>query len=145
VAGGAVVHLGALFPPTLNPGHRYRSALDRQKFLFKFKTFKDKKLGSQNRSTSCFSGFWSVIARFFAAAPGAIKNHLNTAELIRIAVTTLTAGGGIFSLLKAVEINAGQIFPSPADAGLATAVLTLILEVFRRLDHGQNVAIPQGR
>ena len=74
--------------------------------------------------------------------PERIKNHLNTEELVRIGVAALTAGGGGFSVLEAIQLDVPQIFPAPADTALAAAVLTLILETMRRLDHGQKIALP---
>jgi hypothetical protein len=103
---------------------------------------KEIKLRHRSNSNSFIGGFRTVSSNFFAEVPGAIKGHLNIVELIRIAVMALAAGGGIFGLLQAIELNVGQIFPAPADAGLASAVLTLLLEVLRRLGQGQHVAIP---
>jgi hypothetical protein len=73
---------------------------------------------------------------FFAAVPGALKDHLNTEELIRIAITVATTGGGVFGFLNAVLQHAPVVFPAPADAALATALLAAILEAARRLRHG---------
>jgi cobalamin synthase len=81
-----------------------------------------------------------AVRQFFAAVPGSLRNHLNFEELARIAVTALTAGGGMFGVLEAVLRQAQAIFPAPADAALATALLTLILEVSRRLQHGDDPA-----
>lgn len=78
----------------------------------------------------------SWLRAFLGEVPGSIRDHLNTRELVRIALTSLAAGGGLLGLLQAVVLASGSIFPSPADASLAAAVLTLILEACRRLDHG---------
>ena len=91
----------------------------------------------------CINGYFCVVS-FFSAVPGTIKSHLNTEELLRIAVTALTAGGGVFGLLEAVMRSAGLIFPAPSDAALAAAVLTMILESHRRLQHGSD-PIPRMR
>jgi hypothetical protein len=88
------------------------------------------------------SQVFAAIRRYLAEAPDAIKNHLNTTELLRIAVAALTTGGGVFSVLQAIVVNAGTIFPAPADAALATAVFTVILEVNRRLNHGAEPPAP---
>ena len=53
-----------------------------------------------------------LICRFLAAAPGSIKNHLNTEELARITIASLTAGGGLFGLIQALALNVGSIFPA---------------------------------
>lgn len=78
--------------------------------------------------------------QFFAAVPGSLRDHLNFEELARIAITALTAGGGVFGLLEAVLSQAPAVFPAPADAALAAALLTLILDVCRRLQHGDDPA-----
>jgi hypothetical protein len=75
---------------------------------------------------------------FFSVAPGALQSHLNTEELMRIAVASLSAGGGIFGLLEAIMRSAGVVFPAPSDAALAAALLTMILESHRRLQHGDE-------
>jgi hypothetical protein len=82
----------------------------------------------------------SRVVDFFAAVPGAIKNHLNSEELVRISVAALSAGGGVFAVLQALLVHAGEVFPAPADAALATAILTLILEARRRLAQGKQLA-----
>jgi cobalamin synthase len=75
---------------------------------------------------------------FLGAVPGAVKNHLNTEELARITLTAVVAGGGIFGILEAVMMAAGSIFPAPTDAALAATILAVVLEVFRRLQHGDD-------
>src|SRR5262249_44423087 len=75
------------------------------------------------------------LRRFFGPVPEAIKNHLNTAELLRISITAVVAGGGTLGMLQAILTGVGTIFPAPNDAAAATFVLTLLLESLRRLDH----------
>ena len=84
------------------------------------------------------------LTRFFAEAPGSLKDHLNQEEVIRISVSSLTAGGGILGLFELVLRSSGTLFPAPADAALATAILTLILETRRRLSQGSE-SIPFSR
>jgi hypothetical protein len=67
-----------------------------------------------------------------------LKDHLNGEELLRITVTAVSAGGGVFVLLKAVVLHAGPVFPAPADAALATLIVGTILDVRRRLGHGAD-------
>lgn len=81
-----------------------------------------------------------ALRRFLAEAPHSLSNHLNRAELARVLSAAMTAGGGAFGLVYALFTNVGSIFPSPADAALAAAVLTGILEALRRLGHGAPVA-----
>ena len=77
------------------------------------------------------------IDQFLAAVPGALKDHLNAEELARISIAALTAGGGLYGVLQAVTLHVGTIFPAPSDAAFAAAVLTLIMEAYRRLGHGE--------
>lgn len=74
--------------------------------------------------------------RFFAAAPCSLKNHLNTQELMRITVTAVTAGGGVFAVLQACVASAGTIFPAALDAALAVTLSTSMIEIYRRLGQG---------
>lgn len=76
--------------------------------------------------------------RFFAAAPGAIKAHLNVDEIFRVAVAALLAGGGAYGVLFAELSHLPQIV-TPADAAAASAVMTAIVEVSRRLGHGADL------
>lgn len=89
--------------------------------------------------------FRVVVCRFWGTVPGSLKNHLNVEELGRITVTSLTAGGGLFGLIQALTLNAGAIFPASADAALATAVMTMILETYRRLRQGQALVVASHR
>ncbi len=84
----------------------------------------------------------AVVCRFWGAVPGSLRNHLNVEELGRITITSLSAGGGLFGLVQALTLNAGTIFPATADAALATAVMTMILEAHRRLGQGQELIPP---
>jgi hypothetical protein len=88
-----------------------------------------------------------VVCRFWGTVPGSLRNHLNIEELGRITITSLTAGGGLFGLVQALTLTAGLIFPATADAALATAVMTMILETYRRLGQGQEPvpSAPNGR
>lgn len=78
---------------------------------------------------------FAAVKSFLAAVPGSLKGHLNSAELIRIGVTALTSGGGVLGLLVALQGAVGTLAPAP-DAALASAVLTVLVEVARRLQHG---------
>jgi hypothetical protein len=90
--------------------------------------------GNTNGSIDLMTSFRD----FLGPAPGALKDHLNTVELSRIVITSLAAGGSILTLLQAILMNVGTIFPAPTDAALAAVCLTLILEAVRRLNHGEN-------
>ena len=87
-----------------------------------------------------FSGLRVMVVRFWAEAPGSVKNHLNTDELARIVIASLTAGSGLFGLVQAIASNVGTIFPASGDAALAMIVLSMILESRRRLGQGRELA-----
>jgi hypothetical protein len=80
-----------------------------------------------------------LFLRFFGPVPGAIKDHLNSAELLRISVAALMAGGGILGILQAILAGVGTIFPAPNDAAAAAFVLTFLLECVRRLSQGHDL------
>ena len=96
---------------------------------------------TDSASLESFRSILERLGRFFAAVPGSLKNHLNRVELIRISISSLTAGGGIFGFLELTFQSVGILFPSPADAALAGAVFTLILEARRRLSQGTEVSV----
>jgi hypothetical protein len=79
----------------------------------------------------------SAARGFFGTAPNSLKSHLNKDELVRITITSLATGGGIFGLLQAIVVSAGVIFPAPTDAALAATILAALLDVLRRLGHGR--------
>lgn len=74
--------------------------------------------------------------RFVNAVPGSPRDHLSADELIRVALAALTVGGGAYGALDALLGCLGVTFPAPADAALAVALMTGILESSRRLRHG---------
>ena len=86
-----------------------------------------------------FTSLFEIVRHFFAAVPGSLMDHLNSEELIRIAITALTAGGGVLGIFEGVLGGVARVFPAPADAALAAALLTAILEVCRRLRHGEEL------
>ena len=85
-----------------------------------------------------FAAAMGLIYEYFWNVPGSLQGHLNSAELARVSMVALTTGAGIFAALSAWTLERGSIIPSPADAGLAVAVFTLILETRRRLGHGKE-------
>lgn len=80
-----------------------------------------------------------AIGRFIGQAPDSIKAHINVDEAVRIAITALLAGGGVYGVIFAELAHLPQLV-TPADAAFATAVVTLISETIRRFGHG--VALP---
>lgn len=79
----------------------------------------------------------SILA-FLGSAPDAIRGHLNVSELIRIAVATVLAGGGVYEVVRSLAASIEQ-WVAPGDAGLATAAFVLVLEIWRRLKQGDRV------
>lgn len=84
----------------------------------------------------------SFIGKFLGPAVGSIKGHLNIEELLKTLVTAVLAGGGILGVLTALIPVIGVIVPNAADAALATGVLTVIVDVVRRLQHGTAPPTP---
>ena len=105
-----------------------------------------KKMSWMRRLFEVIAGFGSYVVKFAKEAPRSLKGHLNLDELTRVAVASFIAGGGAFGFLDSVVRNIGVIFPAPADAALAVMLITLILDVARRLQHGDVVwaATPRG-
>ena len=85
-----------------------------------------------------FAAATARISEYLAGVPGSLQGHLNGEELARVSMAAMTTGTGISGALSALALQSGSFFPSPADAGLAVAVLTLILESRRRLGHGKE-------
>ena len=91
-----------------------------------------------NGATTSVSVWFQQRCLYLDEVPGAIKAHLNTEELVRVAVTSITAGLGLFGTLQALALEVGTIFPAPSDAALAAALLAFILEIRRRLNQGRE-------
>lgn len=93
---------------------------------------------SRLKALVSFKAFQAALASFLSEVPGAIKDHLNVAEIERIAWTALTTGGAS-ALLPALLSNVALVV-QPQDAALATGLVTVIVEVARRLGHGTTLA-----
>ena len=76
-----------------------------------------------------------AVIGFLGAVPGAVRDHINVAEAVRIGVAAALAGGGVYGVLFAELARLPEIV-TPADAATAAAVVTLISETLRRLGHG---------
>ena len=84
------------------------------------------------------------IKEFFSAVAGTRKGILVAEELFRSILTALGAAsfsGLLLTLLEGVLAHASLIFPNPITASLATMILTLIIDLVRRLN--QNGAPPR--
>lgn len=77
----------------------------------------------------------ALIKSLLAEAPGALAGHLNVAEIQRIVLTTLLSSGGVAAILPALLASIGTIV-APQDVALATAAVTIVAEVRRRLGQG---------
>lgn len=76
----------------------------------------------------------AAVKSFVAAVPGALKGHLNTEEIGRIVVATAVTAG-VSAIPGALLASVGSIV-APGDVALATALVTLGTEAYRRLGHG---------
>jgi hypothetical protein len=75
------------------------------------------------------------IAGFLGAVPGAIRAHLNTVEIARIAAATLLSGGTVWGVLEVLATKIPE-WVSPDYASVVTALFILLFEVRRRLGQG---------
>jgi len=85
----------------------------------------------------------SALKNFFAQPNGSIKGALSPEELFRSILASLGSGttiGIVMILLQSVLTNASTIFPNPTVASLATAFLTLVIDLLRRQTQGNNPA-----
>ena len=85
----------------------------------------------------------SAFKNFFAHAEGSTKGLLSPEELYRSILTSLGSGstiGVVMLLLQSLMSNASTIFPNPTVASLATALLTLVLDLLRRQSQGDKPA-----
>jgi hypothetical protein len=86
---------------------------------------------------------FNVIKKFLAAVPKASKGILLPEELFRTILTAMGSSsvmGLLLLALHAVLINVAVIFPTPIVASLATAILTIVVDQVRRLEHGATPA-----
>src|SRR4051794_28877150 len=70
--------------------------------------------------------------------PKALAGHLNVQELLRIAVTAVVSGGGAAAILPAVLAHIDLVVAAP-DVAVVTAGIAFLVEVVRRLQHGDQV------
>ena len=85
----------------------------------------------------------SFLKKFFADVEGSTQGFLNPEELYRSILTSLGSGtlvGVLVMLVQAILTNTAIIFPNPAVASLATVILTLVLDLLRRQNHGTLVS-----
>jgi hypothetical protein len=82
---------------------------------------------------------------FFASVASSTKGFLNGEELYRSILTALGSGSalGVFlTVLQALLANVATIFPNPVVGALATMLLTLVVDLLRRLNQGTKPAAP---
>ena len=85
----------------------------------------------------------NLIKEFFASVANSTKGFLNAEELYRSILTALGSGsflGLVLTVFQAVLANVGMIFPNPAIGALATMLLTLVVDLLRRLNQGGKPA-----
>ncbi len=86
-----------------------------------------------------------LIKRFFAAVADGTKGFLNVEELTRSIVTALGSGSVLalaLTVVQAMLAHVALIFPDPTVGALATTVLTLVVDLLRRLNHGEPAPTP---
>lgn len=80
---------------------------------------------------------------YFKAAPGSIKGYVNTNELIRVMFFAIAAGSGSSVILSTLNQSLNTILVRPEDVAISSAVLVAIIEIQRRLQHGQVLPVDQ--
>ena len=83
------------------------------------------------------------IKEFFAAVACSVKGFLNAEELFRSIVTALGSGsflGIALTVAQALLAHVATIFPNPVVSALATMLLTLVVDLLRRLNQGDKAA-----
>jgi hypothetical protein len=86
---------------------------------------------------------FNLIKEFFAAVANGTKGLLNAEELFRSIVTALGSGsflGVALTILQALLAHISVIFPNPVVSALATMLLTLVVDLLRRLNQGDKPA-----
>lgn len=87
----------------------------------------------------------NVIKAFFARVAGSGKGILVAEELYRSILTSVGSGGMVglvLTVLQAVLAHSATIFPNPLVGWLASMLLTLVIDLLRRLNHdGSSPAI----
>jgi hypothetical protein len=78
---------------------------------------------------------WNLLRKFAGPVRGALKDHLNWGELVRVVITALAAGGGLVPVLQSLQVHVDQVATDTTTAGVLTAALVAIIEVVRRLHH----------
>jgi hypothetical protein len=85
------------------------------------------------------------LKNFLAAVDGTKKGILVPEELIRSIITSLGSGsliGLVLTVLTTIQANTALIFPNPAVGSVATVVITLVIDLLRRLNHGPDPVKP---
>jgi hypothetical protein len=81
----------------------------------------------------------NLIKEFLSSVANSSKGFLNAEELYRSIVTALGSGsflGLVLTIFQSLLANAATIFPNPIVSALATMLLTLIVDLLRRLNQG---------
>jgi hypothetical protein len=79
------------------------------------------------------------IRKFFSDVKGSARGILIPEELYRSIIAALGSGtivGLVILILQSVLDHVGVIFPNPSASSLMTMLLTLILDLLRRQNHG---------
>ncbi len=106
----------------------------------------------QSESSGSFLSIWTYLVSFFGEVEGSIQQYLNFAELSRVVIAALAAGGGVWGFLAYLQAHFAGIINDPTLSatlqnllnlivaknyvGLAVLVSTFILEIYRRFHQG---------
>ena len=83
----------------------------------------------------------SKILAFFGPVSNSIKGVINLEELNRVVLTSGTAGliAAVLGTLAAVQSDLSNIIEVPFLIGPATALLTQLVDLLRRRQHGADI------
>lgn len=101
--------------------------------------------------------FWKKVIDFIGPASNAIKGYVNLNEIFRIITTGVLAGSSMSAIFSAIEGSLGKIITDPVllndlmkiitetnaknYTALIFAVLTMVLELYRRINQGTSVDV----
>ncbi len=104
---------------------------------------------------SSMSNFWATLVKWFGPGLNAIKGTINLVEFGKALLLAFSVGGGLWGVLTSLQTSLGKFVVDPtvlADLqqfftalmgknwiGATVVVITLVAEIFRRMNQGIDV------
>ena len=82
-----------------------------------------------------FAKCWTKIKEWWGPAQGAILNHINVTEAVRIAIAAMVAGGSASQIILLFYDHVGDIAKDSTTASILSFIVVLLAETVRRLRH----------